>query len=102
MNMSDACDLAFAIDRGGKARLVAIGRFLPLEEVTPDSPWGCSVVLPDGTRRTVWSIADWCAVVAGLSESTPNAPPRVSDRPPASAPTLPRPDAVHRRQPTLF
>lgn len=59
MTLQDACSLAVAIDASGRAELITIGRFLPLDMITAESPWGCAVRQPDGTLQTVWSAQDW-------------------------------------------
>lgn len=102
MNLADCYYLATVIHASTHAQLLAIGRFVPTEQLTPESPWGCSVLLADGRRQTVWSIAEWCDLVARLTEASPAVPPVRSQPSLAPISTAPRPDAAHRRQPTLF
>jgi len=91
MKLSEAYYLATIIDVSPVADLIAIGRFLPADQLTPTSPWGCSVRLSCGRQQTVWSIADWVRLCA------PAEPPSSPQRPPDT-----RRDAAHIRQPSLF
>lgn len=103
MNLTEACQLAMAIDASGKATVVAIGRFLPVEQLTRSDRWGCSVRLPSGQVQTVWSGMQWSALIA-LENKPQSQPAGPLSAPKVIPPTLnsSRPDAAHRRQPTLF
>lgn len=92
MTFAEAIALANDIDASSAAELISIGRFLPIAEITPASPWGCSV-MPKGAEKAsvVWSLADYVALFASSAIE-----------PPKPLPVVPRPDAAHRRQPTLF
>ena len=59
MTLQDALALAATIDASATAQLITIGRFLPVDQITAESPWGCAVRQPDGMLQTVWSLADW-------------------------------------------
>lgn len=92
MNLKDAFRLADVIDSSDKAELIAVGRFVAPDRITPELPWGCSVRLADESQQVVWSIADWCRLVDPPTACKPEPVELQSNRP----------DAVHRRQPTLF
>lgn len=116
MTLQDACSLAVAIDASGRAELITIGRFLPLDMITAESPWGCAVRQPDGTLQTVWSAQDWVDLqrIREPELPPPAAPlpkPLTPDPSPlstgargavAEAAKIPRRDAEHLRQPSLF
>lgn len=92
MTLTEACDLAKAIDATDHWQIVAIGRFLPHDQISDSSQWGCSVRTHDGQAHTVWSGQQWRSLLAPSTAPPPS--------PEARAP--PRPDAHHRRQPSLF
>lgn len=86
MNFQQAVELAAEIEASSAAELVAIGRFVPVAELRPGDPWGCSVLnRSTGKSCVVWSLSEFCALF----------------EPPAPA-ALARRDAEHLRQPTLF
>jgi hypothetical protein len=108
MDRKQALALAAELGDDGRAELISVGRFLPLGELSPASPWGCSVLVPGAAKaRVVWSRDEWLALfcpepaaeLSGDSGAFSAAPaPK-----PIPKPVLPpRPDAAHRRQPTLF
>ena len=74
MKLHDALALAAAIDASGLAQLITIGRFLPLDMLTAEAPWGCAVRQPDGTIQTLWSPADWRDLQRLRGEPTPSEP----------------------------
>lgn len=88
MSLSEACYLAGVVHASNLAELLAIGRFLPTDQLAGADQWGCSVMLPDGRKATLWSMADWCQLVG-----QPTAKP---------AERQARPDAKHRNQLSLF
>lgn len=105
MNFSEAIDLAGHIHVGDKAALISVGRFLPVGEIKPSSPWGCSVLVHGSDKaRVVWSLAEFVdlfAVDELVVEERVVGSAGVDERDPLPSPT-PRPDAEYRRQPTLF
>lgn len=115
MNLAEAHHLACIIHQSRLAKLITIGHFIPIEAITDQSPWACAVQLPNGQLKTIWSAAEWAGVanVARRSASAESSLSSSHDSPSREpAPTLspsplplthsPRPDDVHRRQPTLF
>ena len=56
MTFDAAIDLARDVPKKLKgARVLAIGTFLPVDELRPDSPWRVSVIVPGFARPTVLS-----------------------------------------------
>lgn len=92
MEFTEVLELARLIEAEDRAKLIAIGRFIPAAEIGPADPWGCSI-LPRGKEKTVivWNLSDYrleCPTMAPVAT-------------PAAA-AAPRPDDGLRRQPTLF
>ena len=107
MNFQQAVELATDIDAGTKAELLSIGRFLPLAEIQPSSPWGCSVLLPGSPKaRVVWSLWEYCQLFQIEQSEISNIQTQISNLNSESSNLKssipPRPDAKHRSQPTLF
>lgn len=72
MTMRGAYELAAAVmDDIPGARVIAIGRFVPQSQVTPESPWGVSMQLADGRKAVVWSPADVDALMGGGAKCPP-------------------------------
>lgn len=92
MTLTEACNLAAIIAASESVQLIAIGRFLPHDQITSLSPWGCSVRTPGGQTQTVWSGDQWWSLIAPGTAPTSTVEARAP----------PRPDAHHRRQPSLF
>lgn len=89
MNFQQAVELAKVIESSPAFELVAVGRFVPVAELRPVDPWGCSVLIRStGKSRVVWTPGEFADLVD---------PPAVVA--PAAAT---RRDAEHLRQPTLF
>jgi hypothetical protein len=54
MNMEDACLLAAEIERNyPRVSVIAVGRFLPPEDLRPGSPWKISVAVEGDQRLKV-------------------------------------------------
>jgi len=74
MTMSEACELAQAIEGNGQFAVVAIGRFVMTNEINHSSkqslPWKISVVsLADPTDRTViFNEAEWQSFCKAVSK----------------------------------
>jgi hypothetical protein len=55
MNLNEALELCQRVAEYAPAvRVVAIGRFKPIEELTDGDPWGVSIVADGGRPRVLW------------------------------------------------
>ncbi len=58
MTLADAFSLALAIGSVPDCKLIAIGHFVPIEQIEPTTPWRISVEYR-GTRHVITSGVHW-------------------------------------------
>lgn len=95
--MSDAMTYDEAFELGRRIRrdhadvdVVAVGRFLPADQLRTESErWGVSIILPGGTKTVAWSTMAFAMLVA---------PPKKTSRAKAKPKSKPADD----RQAVLF
>lgn len=89
MTLGEAYELATIIHGNTDYAVLAIGRFLAIDLIRPQSPWGVSILRHrDQSRIVVWSEADWRQLHVGqlaklspdssvgqLSKLSPSEPP---------------------------
>ncbi len=67
MTLDEAIELAREIHAADGFHLMAIGRFVPADQLTGCEDWACSVAVIGGQPHNVCrSVADWRALVATL------------------------------------
>lgn len=73
MDIEQAVELALEIKNTMPSwTVVAIGRFVPIADIKPDSPIGISVLMPGETSpRVLWSISDYHASAVSNPEPRP-------------------------------
>ena len=105
MTLADAALLAAQINRDPLFEVVAIGRFVMIEDLMQrgdDLPWGVSVLHRDQpeTIGRVWSERDWNEFRHAALAPLPKV--LTEEQPPASPPPDQRRDTQHRQQLSLF